>query len=96
MKVIRIGVQNEKPLKKALGHIIETRRGYQDDIIKPHGEEMIDSFRTAGFINTGHTLKSETYGVTKLADMYYSEMFGKFDWAYHRVKGIVNKIINKG
>ena len=96
MKIMNIGMQNKDPFKKALGHIIETRRGYQEDIIKPHGEKMIDSFKTVGFIKTGHTLKSETYSATKLADMYYREMFGNFNWTYHRIKGIVKKIVNKG
>ena len=92
MKVMNIGMQNKNPLKRALGHIIETRRGYQEDIIKPHGEEMIDSFRTVGFINTGHTLKYETYSVTDLGDEYYKDIYGKTSYYLQRIVGFINKI----
>ena len=50
----------------------------------------------AGFISTGHTLKSETYHTTKLADAYYRDVFGVFSWIYHRIKGQVKKSISKG
>ena len=68
--------------------------GYQSVIIQPHGEEMIDSFKTVGFINTGHTLKNETYSIAGLVDAYYRDMYGVLDRTYHRVKGIVKKIIS--
>jgi hypothetical protein len=93
MSVARIGVQEWKPLKRALSHIVESRRGYQSEIIKPHGEKMIDSFKTMGFINTGHTLKHETYSTTGFADVYYRDMYGVFDWTYHRVKGIIKNLV---
>ena len=95
MKTVSIGALESKPLKRALGQIVENRRGYQSEL-KSHGETMIDSFKTVGFINTGHTLKAETYSITGLADEYYRDMYGMIDWAYHRIKGIVKNAINKG
>ena len=95
MKTAKIGAQTWTPLKKALGHIVENRRGYQSEL-KPISDKMINSFKTIGFINTGHTLKSETYSTTKLADEYYRDTYGVFDWIYHRTKGIVKRAVNKG
>ena len=92
MKPARIGTQDWKPFKRALGQVIENRRGYQSELA-PHGETMISSFKTVGFINTGHTLKSETYSATRLADSYYRDVFGVSDWAYHRVKGALKKVL---
>ncbi len=95
MKTLRIGAIESNPLKKAMGLIVENRRGYQSEL-KPLGEERINSFKMAGFISTGHTLKSETYHTTKLADAYYRDVFGVFSWIYHRIKGQVKKSISKG
>lgn len=95
MTVARIGAQEWKPLKRALGHIVENRRGYQSEL-KPIGDDMINSFKTMGFINTGHTLKHETYSTTGFADVYYRDMYGVFDWVYHIVRGKVKKFISKG
>lgn len=91
MITARIGVQEWKPLKKALSHIVENRRGYQTEL-KPIDDKMLDSFKMIGFINTGHTLKHETYSTTGLADVYYRDMYGVFDWTYHRLKGIAKKV----
>ena len=88
MKPAQIGVNDYKPLKKALEHIVENRRGYQSSLA-PLGEQRVESFKTVGFINTGHTLKNETYSTTNLADQYYMDVYGTCNWAYHRVKGIV-------
>ena len=38
-------------------------------------------------------MKADTYGVTKLGDAYYRDVFGTFNYAYHRVKGWVNRIL---
>lgn len=95
MKTARIGTYEWVPLKRALSHIVENRRGYQSEL-KPIEDKMINSFKTIGFINTGHTLKSETYSTTKLADSYYRDVYGVFDWVYHRTKGIVKRVVNKG
>lgn len=92
MKPARISIQDWKPLKRALGQVIENRRGYQSELA-PHGEKMIDSFKSVGFINTGHTLKHDTYSATGLADSYYRDMYGISDWAYHRVKGALKKFL---
>lgn len=92
MKPARIGTQDWKPLKRALGQVIENRRGYQSELA-PHGKQMIDSFKSVGFINTGHTLKHDTYSATGLADSYYRDMYGISDWAYHRVKGALKKFL---
>lgn len=92
MKPSKIGITDYKPLKESLEHIVENRRGYQSTL-SPLGEQRIESFRMVGFINTGHTLKDETYSTTKLADDYYMELYGRCNWAYHRAKGIIKNII---
>lgn len=92
MKPAIIGIQDNNSLKKSMDYIIENRKGYQDKL-KSLGQQQIDSFKLVGFINTGHTLKHETYSTTKLADSYYKEVYGICNWIYFRAKGIIKNII---
>ena len=77
-------------LKQPLGFIIRNRRGYQSDLKKY--DIYLKSFKTVGFINTGHTLKSDTYCVTDLADNYYKDMFGKTSYYKQRILGFLDRI----
>ena len=86
------GVLNQKNLE-ALEFVVRNRRGYQSDLQKFNIEE-INSMKSVGFINTGHTLKSETYSVTKLGDQYYKDLFGKTSYYIQRAKGFINKIFS--
>ena len=78
-------------LEKPLGFIIRNRKGYQTDLKKY--EKYIHSFKTVGFINTGHTLKADTYSVTKFADQYYKDVFGLTSYYLQRIRGFIQKIV---
>jgi hypothetical protein len=77
-------------LKKPLGYIIRNRKGYQSDLKKY--EIYIKSFKTVGFINTGHTLKADTYSTTSLADNYYKDLYGNLSYYSQRIKGFIGKL----
>lgn len=78
-------------LKKPLGYIIRNRKGYQSDLKKY--EVYLKSFKTAGFINTGHTLNADTYSVTEFADNYYKDLYGKTSYYLQRIRGFWGKLI---
>lgn len=67
-------------LKKNLGYVCKMEKGYVSDLISKVGQEAYAQFESVGFITKGHTLRSETWKKTKLADSYYKDMFGW--WAY--------------
>ena len=92
MNITRIQCNNMNTVKQALGHVVEHRAGYQSEL-KTYGKEVVEDFKTLGLINGGQTMKADTYGVTKLGDAYYRDVFGTFNYAYHRVKGWVNRIL---
>ena len=83
-------------LKKPLSFIVRNRRGYQSDLNKY--KDYIKSFQSVGFINTGHTLKADTYSVTDFADNYYKDLYGKTSYYKQRVLGFFIKLLklNKG
>lgn len=78
-------------LKKPLGYIIRNRKGYQSDLKKY--DIYLSSFKTVGFINTGHTLKADTYSVTSLADDYYKDLFGLASYYLQRIRGFFGKLL---
>lgn len=67
-------------LKQTLGYVCRNRCGYTDKLKDVVGDETLQRFKTVGFISEGHTLKSETWKKTRLADMYYRDVFGI--WSY--------------
>ena len=69
-----------KDLKRNLGYVCKTKSGYVNELIKAVGKKEVLQFESVGFITKGHTLKSETWKKTKLADRYYRDMFGT--WSY--------------
>lgn len=77
-------------IKKPLGYIIRNRKGYQSDLKKY--DVYIKSFKTVGFINTGHTLNADTYSVTNLADNYYNDLFGRTSYYKQRILGFLGII----
>ncbi len=81
---------SDQNLKKPLGYIVRNRKGYQSDLKKY--EVYIKSFKTVGFINTGHTLKADTYSVTSLADDYYKDLYGNLSYYSQRIKGFIAKL----
>lgn len=77
---------------KALTYVVRNRRGYQHELYKNADKESIQSLKTVGFINTGHTLKAETYSVIDLGDEYYKDIYGKTSYYLQRAVGFINKI----
>ena len=90
MKLTRIQSNNMNTVKQALGHVVEHRVGYQSEL-KPYGKKVVEDFKTSGLISSAKTMNAATYGVTKLGDAYYRDVFGTFNYAYRRVKGWVNR-----
>ena len=80
---------------KALTYVVRNRRGYQNDLYKNADNKAIESLKTVGFINTGHTLKYETYSVTDLGDEYYKDIYGKTSYYLQRIVGFINKIFRQ-
>ena len=91
MKTTGIGVQEWKPLKRAMTQIVQSRAGYMSEL-KPHGKDMVDTMETQGFIKTGKVMGAKTFDTTSTADMYYRDMYGIFDWGYQRIKGMAKRI----
>lgn len=67
-------------LKKNLGYVCKTKNGYVDELIKTVGIDDVLQFESVGFITKGHTLKSETWKKTRLADQYYKDLFGRLSF----------------
>ncbi|MBR1620021.1 hypothetical protein IJ674_09030 [bacterium] len=84
---------SDQNIKKPLGYIVRNRKGYQSDLKKY--DVYIKSFKTVGFINTGHTLKADTYSVTDLADNYYKDLFGRTSYYNQRILGFLDKLLKK-
>lgn len=84
-------------IKNTLGYAVKNRRGYYDDIrwVDERRGETIDQFKSVGFINTGHTLKKETYSITELGDEYYKDVFGTFDYWNKRLAGALERFKEK-
>jgi hypothetical protein len=85
---------SRKNVKNLLGYAVRKRRGYYNELrhVDEYNGATIDSFKSVGFINTGHTLKHETYSVTDLGDEYYKDVFGRFNYMGKRFAGLWDKI----
>ena len=84
-------------IKNTLGYAIRKRHGYYHDIrmIDERRGEVLDQFKTVGFINVGHTLKHETYSVTDLGDQYYKDVFGTFSYWYQKLYGNLERFLKR-
>jgi hypothetical protein len=58
--------------------------------LKPYGEEMINSMKSAGFLKTGWTEEEETFGMTKALKMYVEAVFGKVSLA-DKIKFLIQR-----
>lgn len=74
----------ENELRNHLAYICKKKKGYVSDLLRVVGSDVMARFETVGFITKGHTLKSETWRKTDLADNYFKEMYGW--WAFVRLK----------
>ena len=86
---IRNGVSRTN-IKNLLGYAVRKRKGYYNELsrIDYRNGETLEQFKSVGFINTGHTLKNETYSVTDLGDRYYKDVFGTYDYIKQRMSGL--------
>ena len=84
-------------IKNVLGYAVKNRRGYYEQLrcVDERRGDTLEQFRMVGFINTGHTLKSETYSITDLGDEYYKDIFGKFSYWNKRLSGAAERFKKK-
>lgn len=93
--------ESRQNIKEVLGYAVKKRNGYYHDLkmIDNRRGDTIDSFESAGFIHTGHTLKERTFGITSLGDEYYKDVFGSYDYYVKKLAGklerLKNRIFNK-
>ena len=45
--------------------------------LKPFGEEVVNSMKSAGFLKTGWTKEEETFGATEMLQKYVESVCGK-------------------
>lgn len=57
-----------------LRHIYNNQRGYMRELEQQIGKELVDEFKTAGFIKSGFTRTRETYKTTNLGKGYVEEL----------------------
>lgn len=93
----KINIKNSmcrQNVKNLLGYAVRKRHGYYDELrrVDEFNGATIDKFKSFGFINTGHTIKHETYSVTELGDEYYKDAFGSFNYFGKRIAGLWDKI----
>ena len=67
-------------LKIHLGYVLKKKRGYLNDLKAFTGSREAERFINFGFVNTGHTLKYETWSATGLAKDYYIDTFGRLSY----------------
>lgn len=84
-------------IRTVLGYAVQNRKGYKFELekIDPKKGRTVDSFESAGFVHIGRTLKRETWGITKLGDEYYKDLFGIKNYYKKRFYGLINRILKR-
>lgn len=72
-------------LQNKLGYVCKAKKGYVNDLVANVGEACMKQFESVGFITKGHTLKSETWRKTSLADTYYRDVYGVFPYLFNQM-----------
>lgn len=72
-------------LQNKLGYVCKAKKGYVNDLVANVGVSCMKQFESVGFITKGHTLKSETWRKTSLADTYYRDVFGVFSFLFNQI-----------
>lgn len=72
-------------LQNKLGYVCKVKKGYVNDLVANVGEACMKQFESVGFITKGHTLKSETWRKTSLADTYYRDVYGVFPYLFNQM-----------
>jgi hypothetical protein len=96
----KINIKNSfsrQNIKNVLEYAVKNRRGYYNKLrmVDERRGETIDQFKSVGFINTGHTLKSETYSITDSGDEYYRDVFGGYSYWKARLSGIMERFFKR-
>ena len=86
-------ISNVNNIKTTLSYAIKHGSGYYNDLKNTDktGGKIVEKFQTLGFINTGHTYKAETYGITRFGKQFYKEVFGFFDYLKTVIEGFISK-----
>ncbi len=92
----KINIRNSlsrQNIKDLLGYAVKERNGYYNQLrfMDVNRGATLDQFKSVGFINTGHTLKHDTFSITDLGDQYYKDVFGKFSYWKQRLAGKWNR-----
>ena len=84
-------------IKNVLGYAVKQRKGYYSQLrrVDERLGDTLEKFETVGFINTGHTLRSETFSITNLGDEYYQDMFGKWEYWKQRLSGSIERFLKR-
>ena len=98
--VEKINIRNSiarQNIKNVLGYAVKQRRGYYNQLkrVDERRGDTIEQFKTVGFINTGHTLKNETFSITELGDEYYKDMFGKLSYWRQIISGNIERFLKR-
>lgn len=84
-------------IKNVLGYAVKQRKGYYNQLKKVDERrgDTIEQFKTVGFINTGNTLKTQTFSITELGDEYYRDMFGKLSYWKQIISGNIERFLKR-
>ena len=69
-------------LKSNLGYVVAKRRGSVTELEEKIGSSVMKEFATVGFIKLGYY----DWSKLKLADEYYTDLYGYFSKLYQIVK----------
>ena len=65
-------------IEQAMKYVYKNRHGYMRDL-KPFGENVINSMKSAGFLKTGWTKEAETFSATQMLQKYVKIVWNKID-----------------
>jgi hypothetical protein len=78
-------------LKKCLIYVITNKEGKVEEFTQSFGEESLNAFANAGFINVRYI----KWNKLSLADDYYKDLYGELSYWYQRIKAALGKTYKK-
>lgn len=88
MKIVDVQAFNN--VEQAMKYVAIKRYGYTKEL-QLFGEDVINSMKSAGFLNIGWTKEEETFSATKLLQDYVKNVFGKISFG-EKLKFFMNRI----
>lgn len=70
VKALDVNIEN------AMRYVSKKQHGYISEL-KPFGDDVISSMKSAGFLKTGWTKEEETFGATDMLRSYVEVVWGK-------------------